>query len=92
MIFSIIAVGVVLIFFMTLSLYLDYDHNYYTGLIIGMVIATLFAAEIIMICYIPEDTKPTAIDVYRNKTELEITSVNGIPIDTTVVWKDAIVE
>lgn len=31
--------------------------------------------------------KPQAIDVYRNKTELEITSVNGVPRDTVVVWK-----
>ena len=30
---------------------------------------------------------PQAIDVYRNKTELEITSVNGAPRDTVVVWK-----
>lgn len=31
--------------------------------------------------------KPTAIDVYRGKTELQITSVNGIPTDTVVVFK-----
>jgi hypothetical protein len=30
---------------------------------------------------------PQAIDVYRGKTSLEITSVNNIPTDTTVVWK-----
>lgn len=32
--------------------------------------------------------KPTAMDVYRNKTTLEITYKNGVPIDSTVVWKD----
>ena len=31
---------------------------------------------------------PKAIDVYRGKTELEITSVNGVPTDTVVVWKN----
>lgn len=31
--------------------------------------------------------EPTALDVYRGKTELEITSVNGIPTDTVVVYK-----
>ena len=31
--------------------------------------------------------KPTAIDVYRNKTTLEITYKNGVSIDSTVVWK-----
>lgn len=30
---------------------------------------------------------PQAIDVYRGKTSLEITSVNNIPTDSTVVWK-----
>lgn len=30
---------------------------------------------------------PQAIDVYRNKTELEIHSINNIPQDTVVVWK-----
>lgn len=32
-------------------------------------------------------TKPTAIDVYRGKTTLEITYKDKIPIDSTVVWK-----
>lgn len=35
---------------------------------------------------------PKAIDVYRGKTELEITSVNGVPRDTVVVWKNGITE
>lgn len=30
---------------------------------------------------------PTALDVYRGNTELEITSVNGVPTDTVVVFK-----
>lgn len=31
---------------------------------------------------------PKAIDVYRGKTSLEITSINNIPTDTIVVWKE----
>ena len=34
------------------------------------------------------DTKPSAIDVYRGNTELEITSVNGVPTDSVVVFKE----
>lgn len=34
--------------------------------------------------YSPE---PTAIDVYRGLTELEIRTVNGVPKDTVVVFK-----
>lgn len=33
---------------------------------------------------------PKAIDVYRNRTELRITSINGVPTDTVVVWKGGI--
>lgn len=29
---------------------------------------------------------PEAIEVYRGNTTLEITTVNGVPTDTTVVW------
>ena len=32
-------------------------------------------------------TEPRAINVYRGNTTLEITYKNGIPIDSTVVWK-----
>lgn len=35
---------------------------------------------------------PKAIDVYRNRTELRITSVNGVPTDTVVVWKGEVYE
>ena len=35
---------------------------------------------------------PKAIDVYRDKTELRITSVNGVPTDTVVVWKGEVYE
>ena len=31
--------------------------------------------------------KPTAIDVYKGKTTLEITCRDGVPVDSTVVWK-----
>lgn len=59
-----------------------------TGLLFGMLIAMLSILEILMICDILKVPQPRAIDVYRNKTELEITSVNGVPRDTIVVWKN----
>ena len=39
---------------------------------------------LLMIAYL---CKPKAIDVYRDKTTLEITYKNSVPIDTVVVWK-----
>ena len=44
--------------------------------------------EICLVTIITEKTTPSALDVYRGNTELEITSVNGTPIDTVVVFKN----
>ena len=41
---------------------------------------------IIIITYISKD-EPTALDVYEGKTTLEITYIDTIPVDTTVVFK-----
>lgn len=57
------------------------------GVFVGMSIAALIVFEtalILDIIYLP---RPSALDVYRGNTELEITSVNGIPTDTVVVFK-----
>jgi len=35
-----------------------------------------------------ESCKPTAMDVYKKKTTLEITYKNGVPVDSVVVFKD----
>lgn len=43
-----------------------------------------FIIFVLVIVYI---TEPRAINVYRGNTTLEITYKNGIPIDSTVVWK-----
>ena len=89
MIFGIITVAVILVFLMSISLYLSDEGggDFSTGLILGMFIIILSIAEILMI-FDTKEPKPKAIDVYRNKTELEITSVNGVPRDTVVVWKN----
>ena len=89
MIFWAIMFGAALAFLITFSLYLsaEGDADFNTGLICGVFIIIFALAEILTIFEISEETKPKAIDVYRNKTELEITSVNGVPRDTVVVWK-----
>ena len=46
-------------------------------LIIGLVMS--FHSE--------EPKKPTALDVYRNKTALKITYQDSIPVDTVVIFK-----
>lgn len=62
----------------------DFD----TGVIMGGVIATLMTIEVYLLSNIIGEPKPSAIDVYRGNTELEITSVNGTPIDSVVVFKE----
>lgn len=90
MIFLIIFVGVVLVFLSFISFYIIDKElcDFGTGLLFGILIAMFSITEILMICDVLKVPQPQAIDVYRNKTELEITSVNGVPRDTVVVWKN----
>lgn len=50
-------------------------------------IASIVLAFIILVYTLCLKDNPKAIDVYRGATTLEITYRNGIPIDSTVVWK-----
>ena len=61
----------------------DFDN----GVIMGGGIAILMTIEVYLLADIIGKPKPSALDVYRGKTEIEITSVNGTPIDTVVVFK-----
>lgn len=53
----------------------------------GQLCAYLVVAITLIVGINMSEPTPTALDVYRGNTELEITSVNGIPTDTTVVFK-----
>lgn len=57
------------------------------GIFIGVVITIFIVIEICLVSRIIEKPKPTAMDVYKGKTTLEITYKNGVPIDSTVVWE-----
>ena len=57
------------------------------GVFIGVVITMSVVLELCLISNIIEKQKPSALDVYRGNTELEVTYVNGTPIDTIVVFK-----
>ena len=43
---------------------------------------------IIFILLLMQVNKPTAMDVYRGQTTLEITYKDKVPVDSTVVWKN----
>lgn len=52
-----------------------------------VVFSSIYIGMIIPMVYLW--TTPKAIDVYRNKTTLEITYKDNVPIDSVVVWKEA---
>jgi hypothetical protein len=58
-------------------------HYYFTSCI-----TTCCFLLLISIYVLKFDPTPSALDVYRGNTVLKITSVNGIPVDTVVVFKN----
>lgn len=54
----------------------------------GQLYVWCFLAVVLIVCINTSEPTPTALDVYRGNTELKITSVNGIPTDTVVVFKN----
>lgn len=56
----------------------------FTRTILGIFTGCSMIAIFLIIAYL---CRPKAIDVYRDKTTLEITYKNSVPIDTVVVWK-----
>lgn len=74
---------VIITAFMSRNSSCDFD----TGVAMGIIITILIAFEVCLFVTMTNPT-PSALDVYRGKTELEITSVNGVPTDTVVVFKN----
>lgn len=60
------------------------DENAWAFLL-GILGAYLLSGGIMMF---QESHKPTAMDVYKGKTTLEITYKDGVPVDSVVVFKD----
>ena len=90
MVIGAIIAGVLICILVIISLYISKSstEDYDIGIIIGGIIATLMVFEVNLLADIIGEPKPSALDVYRGNTELEITSVNGTPIDTVVVFKN----
>lgn len=62
------------------------DFFTFIGFIVIFVALVLFFGWIG--CEIITYDKPTAIEVYQGKTTLKITYKDGIPVDSTVVYKN----
>ena len=52
---------------------------------LGIIGAYILSGGIMMY---QESCKPTAMDVYKGKTTLEITYKDGVPVDSVVVFKN----
>ena len=91
MIIAVIITGIILIFFVFLAFQInnnEIDANFNDGLIFGIIIAVLFFTEGILIYCINSDSQPTARDVYQGKTTLEYKVVDGVKVDSVVVFKN----
>ena len=90
MIIFAIIIGVLILASIILCTYISErcDESFGAGVFIGAITIMLMIIEICLIEIITEKPTPSAIDVYRGNTELEITSVNGVPTDTVVVFKE----
>ena len=90
MVIGAIILWVLICILVIISLYISKSstEDYDIGIIIGGIIATLMVIEVDLLADIIGEPKPSAIDVYRGNTELEITSVNGTQIDSVVVFKE----
>lgn len=91
MIIGAIIIGISILALITLVLHISKkrkcNDNFDVGLFIGMMLGWLITVETTLVANIIHGPRPSAIDVYRGNTELEITSVNGIPTDTVVIFK-----
>lgn len=79
--FIILAVTLLVMVFMAIILS-AYSNAYAVSILIVSIITFLSAVFTTI-----ELQNPTAIDVYRGKTTLEVIYKNGVAIDSTVVFK-----
>lgn len=92
MIMIIVGVIIVTIFMGALLIFSIYmgdnsTNDFYKGWWIGFLMMTLIVLDVNLLSNIIGKPTPSALDVYRGNTELEITLVNGIPTDTAVIFK-----
>ena len=72
-------IGYIILWIYALCKFKECRIEYILGSIIGFMIGCYMFAAL--------DNNPSALDVYRRNTTLEIKTVNGIPKDTVVVFK-----
>lgn len=83
MVFFAVLLFICVIVFIAITVVKHIDINYGFYLAICGIFAFVSVQEMMKI----ENPKPAAIDVYRDKTTLEVTYRDSVAIDSTVVFK-----
>lgn len=84
MVFFAVLLFICVIVFIAITVVKHIDINYGFYLAICGIFAFVSVQEMMKI----ENPKPAAIDVYRDKTTLEVTYRDSVAIDSTVVFKN----
>lgn len=89
MIIAAIIIGIILLFFVCLTVYISKrkDSKFNDGVVLGIIITALSLIEYIFIYSIIGSLTPTAMDVYQGKTTLEYRVVDDVKVDSVVVFK-----
>lgn len=82
MIEALILIGLIMIIIGVICLFIDANGS---AFLLGVIGAYFLSGGIMMY---QESYKPTAMDVYQEKTTLEITYKDGIAVDSVVVFKN----
>lgn len=83
---AIIIMSVFLLSLLTVSMDIFLSDGFKSNkFVIGLI--TFLSTIIILVFAVTLKNKPKAIDVYKDKTTLEITYKDEVPIDSVVVWK-----
>lgn len=90
MITAAIIIGIILLFFVLLTSHISGKKNceFDAGVTLGGVISILLFIETTLIVCIIDDPNPTAMDVYQDKTTLEYKVVDGVKVDSVVIFKN----
>ena len=83
MIEILITVGLIMLIIGIICLFTDTSG--FSSFILGVIGAYVLSGGIMAGCQ--ESREPTAMDVYKGKTTLEITYKDGVPVDSIVVFK-----
>lgn len=90
MVIAAIIVGIflILLFFITVYLSGENGSDFENGTVMGVMLSVCFVVEVILLADILGTPSPTAMDVYQGKTTLEYKVVDGVKIDSVVIFKN----